>query len=127
MQVPEDHGQLLLLRGADEPERGPVPLQSVLVEELDPAQGDRGGCSGDPLLGGQVQEVLAEVLLAEAIGAHVVVRGEAADRGDVTLLRTRGCSGRPSASAELRIVRRCGMCRVGDLMLGAAEGLRDDR
>jgi hypothetical protein len=86
----QDYREFLLARGPHEPERGPVALQRVLVEELDPAQGNGGGGAGHLLLGGQVQEVPAQILLAEAVGAGMVMGGELADGGDVALLRASG-------------------------------------
>jgi len=88
----QDDGQLVLPRGADEPEGGPIPLQRALVEELDPAACARRRGPGHLLLVGKVEEILAQVLLSEPGGTGVVVRGELADGGDVALL---GAGGEP--------------------------------
>jgi hypothetical protein len=60
--------------------------QGALVEELDAAQRDGEAGPGEVLDVGEVQEVLAEIVLGEAIGGPVEVPGELADSVDVGLL-----------------------------------------
>lgn len=86
----QHHGQRLLARRADEPKRRPGLPQCLLVQEPNPTQRDRGGGPSDLLLVRQVQEVLSQLLLGEAIRAGVEMLGELADGGDVALLRSCG-------------------------------------
>jgi hypothetical protein len=58
----------------------------VLEKKLDPAQGNRRRCSGDLLLVGEVQKILAQVFLAELIWAPMMVRGQLTHGRDVALL-----------------------------------------
>jgi hypothetical protein len=67
-----------------------VLLEGVFVEELDPTERDGGGGAGHLLLVSEVEEVLAQVLLAQPIGAGVEVGGKVANRGDVALLGSGG-------------------------------------
>ena len=82
----QDNGQLFLASGTDETQGGSGALQRLLVEEPDAAQRDGGRGAGDLLVVRQVQEVLAQLLLSEAIGAGVKMLGELTDGGDVALL-----------------------------------------
>ena len=74
-------------------------VQRLLVQEPDRAQRDRGGRPRDLLLVRQVQEVLAQLLLGESIGASVEMVGELTDGSDVALL---GSCGQPP---ELHILQ----------------------
>jgi hypothetical protein len=82
----QHHRQLLLAGRPDQPQGGPLPLERLLIEELDPAQGDGGGGAGDLLLVRQVQEVLAQILLVELVRAAVMVLRQLADGGHIALL-----------------------------------------
>ena len=86
-------------RGAHEPERRPGLLQRLLVQEPDRTERDGGGGARDLLLVGQVQEVLAQLLLGQVRRTGVDMLGELADSGDVALL---GPCGQPP---ELHILQ----------------------
>ena len=88
----QHHRQLLLAGRAHKLERAPVLMQRVLVEELDCAQRDGGGGASDLLLVGEVQKVLAQILLAELVGAPVVMCCQLPHRVHVALLRACGQS-----------------------------------
>ena len=53
-----------------------MPLERLLVEELDAAQRDGGGGAGDLLLVRQVEQVLAQILLAELVRTGVVINDD---------------------------------------------------
>jgi hypothetical protein len=64
-------------------------LEGFLPEELDGAQGLSGALAGEPPLGLEVDEVLAEVLAADLVGGTLKMIGQLADAGPVTLLAAR--------------------------------------
>ena len=65
-----------------EPERRPLSTQGLFEEEPDPAQGDRRRRAGDLLLVGEIQEILAQILLRDLGGTPTIVVSELAYRGD---------------------------------------------
>ena len=69
---------------------GPVPLNRSLEEELDRAEGNGGGRSGDLLDVREVQEVLPQLLLGDLVGGLVIVLRELTNGPDVALLGVRG-------------------------------------
>lgn len=54
----------------------PLLLQSLLIEELDPAERDGGGGPGNLLLVGQIEKVLAQLFIAELVRTTVVMLGQ---------------------------------------------------
>jgi len=79
-------GQLVLAGRPHEPERRPLPVERLLEEEPNPAQGDRRRRASDLLVVGQVQEVLAQVLLRQQVGTSVIVLCELAHGREVAAL-----------------------------------------
>jgi hypothetical protein len=66
--VPAEHDrQLPLLGRTHDIEERPVVLQRLLVEELDPAQGDGKGGPGQLLDLDEVQEVASQLLLRDLV------------------------------------------------------------
>jgi hypothetical protein len=76
--------------GPHELEQLPLAAQRALVEELDAAEGDGETGRGEVLDVGEVEEVLAELVLPELVGGPVEVCGQLADGADVGLLGPRG-------------------------------------
>jgi hypothetical protein len=94
----QHHGELLLALGSRHVEDGPWARERLLVEELDPAEGDGVGAAGDLLDGGQVEQVLAHVLLAQQIWRRPMESGELGDGADV------GLHGAVGQAAQLEIL-----------------------
>ncbi len=69
--------------------RRPSPLEGLLPEELDGAEGLGGTLAGEAALGFQIDEVLAEFFGAEQVGRAAEVFGELPHTGPVTLLAAR--------------------------------------
>jgi len=86
----QDHRQLLLAPGPDQVEQLPVALQRPFIEELDPAQRDRETRRREVLDVGQVEEILAKILLPEVSGRSVEVGCKMVDGAHVGLLRALG-------------------------------------
>src|SRR5213595_390677 len=86
----QDNRQLFLTRRTEKLQRGPVLPESLLVEKLDSAQCNRSRGAGDLLLVGQVEKVLAKVLLGEQVRAPVIMFGELANGSNVALLSSCG-------------------------------------
>ena len=86
----QHHRHLVLAGGTHESERRPLPTERLLEEEPNPAQRDRRRRARDLLLVGQVQEVLAQVLLGQLVWAPVIVLRELAHGRRVALLRSCG-------------------------------------
>ena len=82
----QHHRQFLLAGRPDQPQGGPWALKRLLVEELDPAQGDGSGGAGGLLLVGQVQKVVAEMFPGELVRTGAIVFGQLADGGHIALL-----------------------------------------
>ena len=82
----EDVGKALLPRDAELLERGPVAWDGVGIEELDAAVGDAEGSGGEVAVVLEVEEVVAELRLGEAVGRGVEVVGEMPDGAEVGVL-----------------------------------------
>src|SRR5215475_13047213 len=78
--------------GAHEVEDRPRARERAFVKEPDPVEVNPEGALGDFLLLAQVEEILAELLVAELIRGAVVVARQLADRFEITLL---GFGGQP--------------------------------
>jgi hypothetical protein len=94
----QDHRELLLARRPDEPQGRPILVDRLFEEELDPAQRDRRRGAGDLLLVGQIQKVLAQLLLAQLIRTPMEMSGQLGHRPDIAFLSS---CGKP---AELHIL-----------------------
>ena len=81
-----DREPLLALR-ARQLEHGPVAAKRLLVEELDAAQGLREAARGDLPDVGQVQQVVADLLLGDPVGRDPVEPGQLGDGVEVGLDR----------------------------------------
>jgi hypothetical protein len=64
----QDNGEFLLALGAGHVEHGPLAPQRLLIEELDAAERDGVGAAGDVLDGGEVEQILAQLLFRERVG-----------------------------------------------------------
>ena len=67
-------------------QRGPGLLQGLLIEELDAAERDGGSRPGNLLLVSQIEKVLAQLFIAELVGAAVIMLGQLPDGASVSLL-----------------------------------------
>ncbi len=85
----QDDRELLLPDGPHQAQQLPLAAQAALVEELDAAQRDGETGPGEVLDIGEVEEVLAEIVLGEPIGRRVEVSGELPDGVGVGLLGAR--------------------------------------
>jgi hypothetical protein len=63
-----------------------VSIECLLVEELDPADGDRRGASRVLLDILDVQEILSKFLLGDEVGGFVVMLGELTNSSHVAFL-----------------------------------------
>jgi hypothetical protein len=104
----------VLAGGTHEPERRPFPAQRLLEEETNPAQGDRRRRACDLLLVGQVQEVPAQILLAELVGPAVMMCCQLPYRVHVAFLRA--CRQSPSCMSSIM------RWWLSDLLSGADDG-----
>ena len=82
----EHVGESLLLPDAEPLEGRPVAGRGVGIEELDAAVGDAQRAGGELLVVLEVEEVVADLLLAEPVGRGVEVVGELPDGAEVGLL-----------------------------------------
>jgi len=82
----QDGGEGLHPLGLGEADGGPVPPEGLLVEELDPTQGDGAGDAGPAAHIGAVEEVQPELLLRDQVGRLRVVVGQFTDRAGIGLL-----------------------------------------
>src|SRR5262249_37506308 len=80
--------EFLLLANAEPLEGRPVTGRGVGIEELDGAVSDHERPGGELAVVLEVEEVIAELMLAEPIGRGVEVVGELPDRAEVGLLGT---------------------------------------
>ena len=94
----EDVGEPLLPGDAEPLEGRPIAGDGVRIEELDTAVGDAEGSGGELAVVLEVEEVVAELLLAEPVGRGMEVVGELPDGAEVRLL---GALGEPG---ELEVV-----------------------
>jgi hypothetical protein len=94
----EDVGESLLAEDAEAFEGGPIARAGVRIEEFDAALGDAEGGGSEVAVVLEVEEILTELRLGEAIGRGVVVVGELADGAEVGVL---GAGGEPG---ELEVV-----------------------
>jgi hypothetical protein len=82
----QDCGQRLNPFGFEQTDGGPIPLEGMLIEELDAAEGD-GTCypgpSGDI---GAVKEILAQFLIGDQVGGLMIVFSQFADGSGVGFL-----------------------------------------
>jgi hypothetical protein len=83
----EDGRQLLFLRWAHQLQRGPFPLQRVLVQELDGAQSDGAGTAANLFFIGQVEEILPQFFFRDSVWGLAVVFGQTPYGAAVHLLR----------------------------------------
>ncbi len=84
--MPQHHGHLLLALGRRHAGQRPVPLEGLLVEELDPAQSDGHRRSRQLAFARQMHEVLPDLLFAQPVGrAHEIAR-EPFHRAHIRLL-----------------------------------------
>jgi hypothetical protein len=72
--------------GLGQTDGGPAPPEGLLIEELDPAEGDGAGHAGPAAHIGAVEEVLPEFLLGDQVGGLLVVVAQFPNRSDVRLL-----------------------------------------
>ena len=89
----EDVGEPLLPGDAEPLEGGPVARGGVGIEELDAAVGDAERGGGELAVVLEVEEVVADLLLGEAVGRGVEVVGELPDGAEVGLLGAVGEAG----------------------------------
>ena len=82
----EDVGEPLLAGDAEPFEGGPVAWDGVGIEELDAAVGDAEGGGGEVAVVLEVEEIVAELRLGEAIGRGMEVVGELPDGAEVSVL-----------------------------------------
>ena len=82
----EDVGESLLPADAEPLEGRPVAGSGVGIEELDAAVGDAERGGGELAVVLEVEEVVADLLLAEPVGRGVEVVGELPDGAEVGLL-----------------------------------------
>ena len=71
----EHGGKLLLLPGPGDAEHGPLAPERLLVEELDAAEGDGVGAPRHLLLGGEVDQVVADLVPRTPRSACLALRG----------------------------------------------------
>ena len=83
----QDVGQRLVSRHAQLQQRGPVPDHGPRVEKLDTAVRDLERARGELTIVLQVQEVIADLGLAEPVRGLAVVGGQLPHGADVGLLR----------------------------------------
>jgi hypothetical protein len=115
----QDHGELLLLLGPGDIQDPPLPSQGPLVEELDAAQRDGVGAAGHLLDGGQVDQVMADLLLGE------LVRGAAIGAGQVEDGLGLGLHGPVGVALELEVLDHALAQGCHDLLLvGWVDGSR---
>jgi hypothetical protein len=89
----EDVGEAFLPGDAEALECGPVSECGVRIEELNTAVSDAEGSGGEVAVVLEVEEVLADLRLGEAIGRGAEVVGEHADGAEVGVLSARGEAG----------------------------------
>ena len=82
----EDDGEFLLPWGADTGQRGPLPFEGVLVEELDAAQRNGAGAPRVVLDVFDIEEIVTEFLLHNLVRGFVVMFRQLADGSDRHLL-----------------------------------------
>ena len=82
----EDDGEFFFAGSAHEGQSGPRALQGLLIEELDPTQGDGAGGAGVMLDVFEEQKVTAQFLLAEAIRCFAVMLRQLPHGADIHLL-----------------------------------------
>jgi hypothetical protein len=82
----EDIGEPLLPGDAEPLEGRPIARNGVRREELDTAVGDAKGGGGELAVVLEVEEVVAELRLGEAVGGCVEVVGELPDGTDISVL-----------------------------------------
>ena len=99
----EDVGEAFLPRDAEALEGGPVSGGGVRIEELDAAVSDAEGSGGEVAVVLEVEEILAELLLGEAVGRGAEVLGEHADGTEVGVL---GAGARPASWRSWDMRRR---------------------
>jgi len=85
----EHGGQLVRVRRAHQRQARERFAERVLDKELDVAQGDRDGGPRIVLDLGEMEEVLAEVLVGDQVRRFAEVLGQLADGADVSLLGAR--------------------------------------
>jgi hypothetical protein len=82
----EDIGESLLPEDAEPLEGGPIAWAGVRIEELDTTISDAEGSGGELAVVLEVEEVVAELRLGEAVGGCVEVVGELPDGTDISVL-----------------------------------------
>jgi hypothetical protein len=82
----QDGGEGFDPLGLEETHGGPVPLEGVLIEEFDAAQGDGAGHPGPSGDIGAIEEILPQFLIGDQVWGFMVVFGEFADGPGVGLL-----------------------------------------
>jgi hypothetical protein len=82
----EDDREFLFAWGSDEGERGPCPLQRVLIEKLEAAQGDGTRAARVVLDVLEIEEVVTAFFLRDAVGGLVVMVRQLPDGPDIHLL-----------------------------------------
>ena len=75
---------------ASDSEDVPGAAERLGEEERDAAQGDGVGAEGNLALGAEMEQIVADLLFAQAIRGEVVEMGELGDRADVGFDGTRG-------------------------------------
>jgi hypothetical protein len=92
--VDREHvGESLVPTDAEPLERRPVTGRGVGIEELDAARGDSQRRGGEFPIVLEMEEIVADLLLAESVGRGVEVSGELPDGAEVGLLGTLAQSG----------------------------------
>jgi hypothetical protein len=86
----ENDRELFLFGGTYKVQGGPRAVGGMLVKELDATQSNRAGTARSLLLVFEVEEILAQFFLGDAIRGFVVVFGQLSYSADIRLLRFRG-------------------------------------
>jgi len=94
----QNNRKLFLTLGPGDLEDHPLAAQGVLVEELEAAEGNGVGAAGDFLDGGEVEEVVTELLFREGVGRGMIEAGQLGDGADVRL------HGAIGVAAELEVL-----------------------
>ena len=85
----QDRGQGLDPLGLEETNGGPIPLESMLIEELDSTEGNGTGHPGPAGDIGAVEEILPQFLIRDEIRGLMIVFSQFADRSGVGFLGAR--------------------------------------
>ena len=82
----QDRGQGLDPLGFEQTNGGPVPLEGILIEELDAAEGNGTGHPGPAGDIGAVEEILPQLLIRDQVGGLMIVFSQFAHGSGVRFL-----------------------------------------